>query len=198
MEENQSLWKKKILETEKRLEEVNSQQVQTKDDIIKDLEDQVRDLMFYIEAQNKLANNNADFRDGQVVVVPAPSSPASHSAKKIASNTSNNNYSPTKSSPHSAKNSSSNSVDESNSALPKTKEKARVIADITSDDVVPSSNDVVPEASAAAGATPSGKKKRRGGKKRKKKAQDASPSPAIKDEGERTLDDSELDGSESE
>jgi hypothetical protein len=38
MEENQALWKKKIQETEKRLEEVNLEHVKSKDEIIKDLE----------------------------------------------------------------------------------------------------------------------------------------------------------------
>lgn len=38
MEENQQLWKRKIHETEKRLEEVNKEHVKSKDEIISDLE----------------------------------------------------------------------------------------------------------------------------------------------------------------
>src|SRR5690349_11002142 len=52
--------------------------------------------MFYIEAQKSLANS--DVRDGQVVVVNTPSSPAANSAKKLAKNL-NQNPSPGKGSP---------------------------------------------------------------------------------------------------
>lgn len=61
--------------------------------------------MFYIEAQKSLANS--DVRDGQVVVVNTPSSPAANSAKKLGKTL---NPSPGKGSPANAKKGNYNST----------------------------------------------------------------------------------------
>jgi len=70
MERNQTAWKNKIQETE---EQLKVAQIETdKDEKIRDLEEQVRDLMFFIEAQKELAKKS-EFTDGEIVVVPSPS-----------------------------------------------------------------------------------------------------------------------------
>jgi BRCA1-associated protein len=62
------------LETEKQKKwlELHAQQIQReKETKVRELQEQVRDLMFYIEAQNKLSSNS-ELKDGQVLVVPTP------------------------------------------------------------------------------------------------------------------------------
>uniref|UniRef100_A0A0D6R608 BRCA1-associated protein n=1 Tax=Araucaria cunninghamii TaxID=56994 RepID=A0A0D6R608_ARACU len=70
---NQDLWKKKVAEIEKREELA----IKVRDEKIADLEEQVRDLMVYIEAQKTLetCSNSAEIRDGTVL----PMSPESTS-----------------------------------------------------------------------------------------------------------------------
>lgn len=45
------------------------------DKIVADLQEQLKDLMFFIEAQKTIAGETGELKDGQVVVVPAPTSP---------------------------------------------------------------------------------------------------------------------------
>lgn len=47
---------------------------------LSELQEQVKDLMFFIEAQKTIANETGELKDGQVVVVPAPPSPSSSSS----------------------------------------------------------------------------------------------------------------------
>lgn len=72
---NQSQWQKKVADMERRLEE--------KDKEVKDLQEQLRDIMFYLEAQQKIAKESnetqQEIQEGHIVV-GAPS--ASHSGKK--------------------------------------------------------------------------------------------------------------------
>jgi len=63
LETNQKAWKDKIENIEKNL-------VHEKDRKIKELEEQVRDLMFYIEAQKKIEDSTSELKDGQLIVVP--------------------------------------------------------------------------------------------------------------------------------
>jgi len=70
LEKNQSMWKQKIQETEEKFKQTQIEAA--KDEKIRELEEQVRDLMFYIEAQKELAAKS-EFVDGQVVVVPSSS-----------------------------------------------------------------------------------------------------------------------------
>uniref|UniRef100_A0A6B2L352 BRCA1-associated protein n=1 Tax=Arcella intermedia TaxID=1963864 RepID=A0A6B2L352_9EUKA len=68
MEKNQSAWKEKAMVTEEKLKK--AQIDAEKDSKIQELEEQVRDLMFYIENQKKLANS--EFENAELVVVPSP------------------------------------------------------------------------------------------------------------------------------
>jgi BRCA1-associated protein len=70
MELNQENWKSKIEETEELLKKAKIQS--DKDEKIRELEDQVRDLMFYINAQKELTAKS-EISDGDIVMVPAPS-----------------------------------------------------------------------------------------------------------------------------
>eukprot|EP00029_Vermamoeba_vermiformis_P002642 TRINITY_DN13019_c0_g1_i1.p1 TRINITY_DN13019_c0_g1~~TRINITY_DN13019_c0_g1_i1.p1 ORF type:complete len:561 (+),score=138.51 TRINITY_DN13019_c0_g1_i1:30-1712(+) len=63
LETNQKAWQDKIENIEKNL-------VHEKDRKIKELEEQVRDLMFYIEAQKKIEDSTSELKDGQLIVVP--------------------------------------------------------------------------------------------------------------------------------
>jgi BRCA1-associated protein len=49
------------------------------DKLVSDLQEQVKDLMFFIEAQKTIASETGELKDGQVVFVPAPPSPSSSS-----------------------------------------------------------------------------------------------------------------------
>eukprot|EP01122_Echinamoeba_exundans_P013362 TRINITY_DN5827_c0_g1_i2.p1 TRINITY_DN5827_c0_g1~~TRINITY_DN5827_c0_g1_i2.p1 ORF type:complete len:509 (+),score=108.60 TRINITY_DN5827_c0_g1_i2:48-1574(+) len=49
------------------------------DKLVSELQEQVKDLMFFIEAQKTIASETGELKDGQVVVVPAPASPSSSS-----------------------------------------------------------------------------------------------------------------------
>jgi len=69
MHANQEEWHKKIKAAEDKTKESE------KDKVIQDLQEQVRDLMLYIEAQKAIANmENSEIKDGSVVVVPSPTS----------------------------------------------------------------------------------------------------------------------------
>jgi len=69
---NQIEWKEKVEQTEKKLID------ETKDKRIQELEDQIRDLMFFIEAKQKI-EGDSELQQGQLqVIVP----PASATAKK--------------------------------------------------------------------------------------------------------------------
>jgi BRCA1-associated protein len=79
LEQNQKEWKIKIEETEKRLTEQSSKK-------IADLQDQIKDLMFYIEAKEKVADNG-ELQDGQLVVVPGNNTASVKKTKKKKSKT---------------------------------------------------------------------------------------------------------------
>jgi BRCA1-associated protein len=73
MRENQSLWQKKLQDSETRM----STLIQAKDKEVQELKEQVRDLMFFLEAQEKLKDvsdaTREEIEEGQVVV-PASAS----------------------------------------------------------------------------------------------------------------------------
>eukprot|EP00249_Psilotum_nudum_P016198 c25711_g1_i1 orf=236-1768(-) len=72
MNANQEGWKKKLQNVEER----NKVSIKERDDRISDLEEQVRDLMVYIEAQKTVENSaSAEIRDGTVLALPAGSTP---------------------------------------------------------------------------------------------------------------------------
>jgi len=68
---NQEGWQEKIKQAEKLAAD------DSKDKRIVELEEQLRDLMFFIEAKQKIENVQEDLKDGQLVVVPSPN----HSTK---------------------------------------------------------------------------------------------------------------------
>lgn len=68
---NQTEWQSKFQSTESKLKEVQA----VKDAEIVDLKEQIRDLMFYMEAQNTIEKSELkdEIASGSVVVVPGPS-----------------------------------------------------------------------------------------------------------------------------
>ncbi|KAK7480039.1 hypothetical protein BaRGS_00028676, partial [Batillaria attramentaria] len=75
--ENQQLWQKRVTSLETTVKDLS----ESKDKEISELRDQLRDVMFYLEAQDKLANtadvSQEEIQDGQVIVGAAASSPSS-------------------------------------------------------------------------------------------------------------------------
>jgi len=76
---NQKSWQEKIKQTEDKLSIVDTD----KDKRIKELEEQVRDLMFFIEAQKKLETSSNELHDGQVIVVNTPTSITTPKKKEL-------------------------------------------------------------------------------------------------------------------
>ncbi|XP_074593828.1 BRCA1-associated protein [Brevipalpus obovatus] len=80
--ENQELWSKKLQETEKQLRSL----IEKKDQEISELKDQVRDLMFFLEAQNKLKDvagaTEDEIKDSHVVVGSSPSTSKPRRSRK--------------------------------------------------------------------------------------------------------------------
>jgi BRCA1-associated protein len=79
--ENQKVYQQRIKEFEER--EKNS--VKERDEKIADLEEQVRDFMFMIEAQKVLETrgNGAELRDGSVLALPANLAPSKSSSRTV-------------------------------------------------------------------------------------------------------------------
>ncbi|KAK2711727.1 BRCA1-associated protein-like [Artemia franciscana] len=77
--ENQSTYKKRQDSLEKQMKEIS----QEKDQAINELREQLRDLMFYMDAQLKIGNSEMkdEIVQGQVVI-PAPQQPTTTSGKK--------------------------------------------------------------------------------------------------------------------
>jgi hypothetical protein len=75
---NQTAWKEKVEETQKKLED------DSKDKRIQELEEQIRDLMFYIETRQKVETDSELAGGDMVVVAPDPntSSAAARLVKK--------------------------------------------------------------------------------------------------------------------
>lgn len=65
LSDNQKLWKDRVGLLEKKIDDT----IRQKEEEMKELQDQVRDLMFYLEAQKKIAESPEDKR--QVSSVPA-------------------------------------------------------------------------------------------------------------------------------
>ncbi|RWS16405.1 brca1-associated protein-like protein [Dinothrombium tinctorium] len=82
LRENQSLWNQKLQESETQLKLL----VEKKDKEVKDLQEQVRDLMFYLEAQQKLKDvsnvSREEIESGHIVVSPSASSSNSRTRNK--------------------------------------------------------------------------------------------------------------------
>ena len=80
--ENQEIWQKKLQEVEQSLQQVK----QAKDSEVADLKEQVRDLMFYLEAQAKLQDvpdaTKEEIESGSVYVPPSETSSGSSSSGK--------------------------------------------------------------------------------------------------------------------
>ncbi|KAK6170364.1 hypothetical protein SNE40_018774 [Patella caerulea] len=80
LRENQKQWQDRVAALESEVKKVST----VKDAEIKDLQDQLRDVMFYFEAQEKLANNTEisqeELQDGQVFL--GASASASQAGKK--------------------------------------------------------------------------------------------------------------------
>ncbi|XP_005093000.1 BRCA1-associated protein [Aplysia californica] len=74
LRENQQQWQVRVGALEKQLKEITTK----KDQEVKDLQEQLRDVMFYLEAQQKLANSpgvsREEIQDGQVIVGAAAAS----------------------------------------------------------------------------------------------------------------------------
>lgn len=79
--ENQEGWQKKLKETEDKLTKV----MHERDKEIEELKDQVRDLMFFLEAQDKLKNSTEvtaeEMQNSSLVVSPSSSSTSSKASK---------------------------------------------------------------------------------------------------------------------
>uniref|UniRef100_A0A023FHC7 Putative brca1-associated protein n=1 Tax=Amblyomma cajennense TaxID=34607 RepID=A0A023FHC7_AMBCJ len=74
LRENQVAWQSKLKDVETRLLELQ----ETKDKEIKDLQEQIRDLMFYLDAKEKIGSSSAEMQlqlqEGTIVVGnPGPS-----------------------------------------------------------------------------------------------------------------------------
>lgn len=81
--ENQSIWQHKVTGLETQIRDL----AQTKDTELQELKEQLRDVMFYVEAQQKLAEAKEvtpeELQDGQVIVgAAAPSPPTRRTRKK--------------------------------------------------------------------------------------------------------------------
>lgn len=76
---NQSGWETKCTQLD---EKFNKYQAEKEAEII-DLKDEIRDLMFYMEAQNVVANSNLkdEIDDTSIIISPASTSGASGSKK---------------------------------------------------------------------------------------------------------------------
>jgi len=61
MSQSQEQWKEKIKETQKKLED------DSKDKKIEELQEQIKDLMYYIEAKNQI-DKNEELQNGDVIV----------------------------------------------------------------------------------------------------------------------------------
>lgn len=74
LRKNQQLWKDKLDETQKQFKDLK----EAKEQEISELKEQVRDLMFYLEAQQKIQTipeaERQDIQEGQIVVDSTPSS----------------------------------------------------------------------------------------------------------------------------
>jgi len=77
MSQSQDAWKEKIKETEKKLED------DSKDKKIEELQEQIRDLMYFIEAKDKIAKNE-ELQNGDVILAPGsnPTTPRRKTKKK--------------------------------------------------------------------------------------------------------------------
>jgi len=71
-------WRYKILHAEEQLKKARTDSDVEKDNKIRELEEQVRDLMFYIDAQKTLSQKS-EFVDGEVVIVQTPNISANNS-----------------------------------------------------------------------------------------------------------------------
>lgn len=84
LRQNQQSWQQRLKETEKQIKEIQ----ETKDKEIQELQHQVRDLMFFLEARDTLQNmpesTRQEIQDGQIVVGAAagPITPRHRSKKK--------------------------------------------------------------------------------------------------------------------
>lgn len=82
LSENQDLWSKKLSDTEERLKAL----VRQKDNEITELKEQVRDLMFFLEAQNKLKDvpgaTEEEIQASSIVVNPKPSTSKQRRSRK--------------------------------------------------------------------------------------------------------------------
>ncbi|XP_022108834.1 BRCA1-associated protein-like isoform X2 [Acanthaster planci] len=81
LRDNQQLWQTKVMELEKKCNEDSKQ----KQGEIDDLKEQLRDLMFYLDAQQKIGSTSEDTRqeiqDGQIVIGAAAASSSTSSRK---------------------------------------------------------------------------------------------------------------------
>lgn len=75
MSQSQEEWKEKVKQTEKKLED------DSKDKKIQELQDQIKDLMYYIEARNKIEQNE-ELQNGDVILQPTLVTPKRKVKKK--------------------------------------------------------------------------------------------------------------------
>ncbi|XP_046579416.1 BRCA1-associated protein-like [Haliotis rubra] len=84
LRDNQQLWQNKVTALENKLKD----SLAVKDKEVRDLQDQLRDIMFYLEAQQKLSNNTEvsqeEIQEGQVIVgaAAAQASPTGKRSRK--------------------------------------------------------------------------------------------------------------------
>lgn len=82
LQENQLIWQQKVTGLETQIRDI----AQTKDKELQELKEQLRDVMFYVEAQQKLAEakdiTQEEIQDGQVIVGAAAPSPQMRRARK--------------------------------------------------------------------------------------------------------------------
>ena len=65
LSDNQKLWKDRVGLLEKKIDET----IRQKEEEMKELQDQVRDLMFYLETQKKIAESPEDKRQVQCIFI---------------------------------------------------------------------------------------------------------------------------------
>lgn len=74
---NQKLWQEKLDNTEKKLNEQLSQKTKT----VTDLEDQIKDLMFFIETKKHI-ESNSELQEAQIVGISPPAKTTTPTKKK--------------------------------------------------------------------------------------------------------------------
>lgn len=83
LRENQVVWQSRLKDVETKLQELQK----TKDKEIEDLQEQMRDLMFYLDAKEKISSSSnevqQEMQEGTIIVgAPGPSGTPTHKQRR--------------------------------------------------------------------------------------------------------------------